>query len=60
MKGSSAKMKKIPKKKKTIVKKHWYWNESCQCVEKASDRDIKAGRVKRCKSADELKKDLCK
>jgi hypothetical protein len=54
-------MKKKPKKKKTAAaKKHWYWNESCQCVERATDSDIKAGRVKRCKSADELKKELCK
>lgn len=53
-------MKKIQKKKKAAVKKDWYWNEKCRCVEKASDRDIKAGRVKRCGSADELKKDLCK
>jgi hypothetical protein len=52
--------KSADKKKKNAVKKHWYWNKSCQCMEKGSDRDIKAGRVKRCKSAAELKEELCK
>jgi hypothetical protein len=47
-------------KKKIIKKKHWYFSRSCQRMEKCSDRDIKAGRVKRCLSAAELKKDLCK
>ncbi len=51
-------MKRTAKKKKSTVKKHWYWSNSCQCVEKASDKDVKAGRVKRCMSADELKKEL--
>jgi hypothetical protein len=47
-------------KRKIIRKKHWYFSKSCQCMEKASDRDIKAGRVKRCLSAKELKDELCK
>jgi hypothetical protein len=53
-------MKKTTKKRKTPVKNHWYWGKSCQRVEKQSDKDIKCGRVKRCMSAGELKKDLCK
>ena len=50
-------MKKKTKKK--VIKKHWYFSKSCQRMEKASDKDIKAGKIKRCMSAAELKKELC-
>jgi hypothetical protein len=53
-------IKKTVKKKRSSEKKEWYWNKSCRRVEKASDKDIQAGRIKRCMSASELKKDLCK
>jgi broad specificity polyphosphatase/5'/3'-nucleotidase SurE len=53
-------IKKAVKKKRSSEKKEWYWNKSCRRVEKASDKDIQAGRIKRCMSASELKKDLCK
>jgi hypothetical protein len=36
----------------------WYMTFACQKMEKSADKDIKAGRIKRCHSAELLKMDL--
>jgi hypothetical protein len=53
-------LKRKIKHKPAAKKKHWYWSRSCQRMERAADKDIKAGRIKRCLSAKELKRELCK
>lgn len=45
--------------KKTIdAEQSWFWNKEWQTAEKEADADIKAGRVKKFKSVEELIKDL--
>ncbi len=47
--------------KKTIdAEQAWFWTKEWQTAEKEAEADIKAGRVKKFKTAEELIKDLDK